>query len=263
MPSWGVLVSRVAFLAILADPARCQVAPPDGSSSQIRKDWALGQHLAQDLERRDGRFNDPAIVDYLQRIENQIAFAVGGKPLEVRVTRGSDRYALLLPHDVLYLSSSLLERIESEAELAGLLAHQLAHAREVRIATAPRQGLEVRLPKCVLASPFTFGRSDEMRESELQATAAAVENLNAAGYEPSAVLDLLSKLVYEHPAWARAIPPEDLLKFRAALEPDTPPAKGYLIDSSEFMREHAKLVTAVGHAARKRRAPSLMSARSR
>src|SRR5580704_13121594 len=129
MRSWDGLPSSVAFLALLADPARCQVAPPGGSSSHIQKDWALGQRLAQDLERRDGRINDPAIVGYLQRIENQIALAIGGKPLEVRVTRGSDRYAFLLPHDVLYLSGSLLERIENEAELAGLLAHQLAHAR--------------------------------------------------------------------------------------------------------------------------------------
>jgi predicted Zn-dependent protease len=263
MRSWDGLPSSVAFLALLADPARCQVAPPSGSSSHIQKDWALGQRLAQDLERRDGRINDPAIVGYLQRIENQIALAIGGKPLEVRVTRGSDRYAFLLPHDVLYLSGSLLERIENESELAGLLAHQLAHARVNRIAAAPKQGLEVRLPKCVLASPFTLGRSDEMREPELQATAAAIGNLKVAGYEPSAILDLLSKLVYENPVWAKAISPEELLNLRATLETETPPAQGYLIDSSEFMHQHSKLVTALGHAGRKMRPPSLVSTRSR
>ena len=257
------MLSRVAFLVLLADPARCQVAPPSGSSSQIQKDWALGQRLAQDLEQRDGRVNDPSIVGYLQRIENRIALAIAGKPLAVRVTRGTDRYAFLLPHDVLYLSGSLLERIESEAELAGLLAHQLAHVRVDRVATTPRHGLELRLPKCVLASPFTLGGSDEMREPELQATAVAISDLKAAGYEPSAVLDLLSKLVYEHPVWAKAIPPEELLSFRARLETETPPATGYRIDSSEFVRQHAKIVTALGHAARKIRPPSLMSAGNR
>jgi predicted Zn-dependent protease len=257
MRSRSVLLSFVAFLALLADPARSQVAP---GTSQIQKDLALGQRLAQDLERKDGRIDDPAIVGYLQRIENQIALAVGGKPLEVRVTRGTDRYAFLLPHDVLYLSGSLLERIENEAELAGLLAHQLAHARVDRTATAPRQGLEVRLPKCVLASPFTLAWSDDMREAEQQATLAAISDLKAAGYEPSAILDLLSKLVYDHPAWAKAIPPQDLLNFRATLENETPPGIGYVIDSSEFVQQRAKLVTALGHAARKQRPPSLISA---
>jgi hypothetical protein len=157
----------------------------------------------------------------------------------------------------------LLERIENEAELAGLLAHQRAHARGVRIATAPKQGLEVRLPMCVLASPFTLGRSDETREPEQQATAAAINNLKAAGYEPSAILDLLSKLVYEQPVWAKAIPPEDLLRFRATLETETPPAKGYVIDSSEFVQQHVKLVMALGHTTKKTRPPSLMSAGNR
>jgi hypothetical protein len=63
---------------------------PASSSSQIRKEWALGRHLAVDLEPRDGKINNPAIVGYLQRIEDPIAAAIGGKPLEVRVTRGSE-----------------------------------------------------------------------------------------------------------------------------------------------------------------------------
>jgi len=251
----GILLSRVSFLVLLADPARCQVA--------VQKDWALGQHIAQDLERRDGRVNDPSIAGYLQRIENQIALAIGGKPLEVRVTRGTDRYAFFFPHGVLYLSGSLLERIESEAELAGLLAHQLAHARTDRVVVAPRQGIEVRLPKCVLASPFTLRRSDEMHESERQATAAAIRDLKAAGYEPSAILDLLSKLGHEHLVWAKAIPSEDLLNFRVMLETETLPATGYVIDTSEFMQQQARIVMALGHAARKMRPPSLMSAGNR
>ena len=102
-----------------------------------------------------------------------------------------------------------------------------------------------------------------MREPERQATAAAISDLKAAGYEPSAILDLLSKLVYEHPVWAKALPSEELLNFRAALETETPPTAGYRIDSSEFMQQHAKLVTALGHAARKMRPPSLISAGNR
>jgi predicted Zn-dependent protease len=102
-----------------------------------------------------------------------------------------------------------------------------------------------------------------MRERELQATAAAVKDLKAAGYEPSAILDLLSKLVYEHPVWAKSIPPEDLLNIGTTLETDTPPTKGYVSDSSDFMEQHAKLVTALGHAARKASPPSLVSARKR
>jgi hypothetical protein len=76
----------------------------------------LGQQLAGELERNDGRINDPAIVACVQRIANRLAG---------------------VPHGVLYISGALLERVESEAEIAGLLAHQLAHLREP---LAPSQG---------------------------------------------------------------------------------------------------------------------------
>ena len=240
MRHWSVSAGSAALtiltVAFLAGPVRCQAPPADGSSSQIRKQWTLGRHPDRDIEEKDGRIDDPQIAGYLQRIENRIALAIAAKPLEIRLTRSSNLYATLLPHEVLYISGGLLERIESEAELAGLLAHQMAHAQRNS------------LPACVLASQLKpKGWSGEARESELQATAGAVEDLKAAGYEPSAVLDFFSKLAYEHPVWAKAILPEDLLNLRAALDAESLPSKGYLTDSSEFARQRAKLATALKH----------------
>lgn len=73
--------------------------------------------------------------------------------------------------------------------------------------------------------------------------------LKVAGYEPSAVLDLFSKLAYEHPVLANAIVPDDLLNLRAIVESEVPPEAGYLIDSSNFVRHHAKMSTILGHGA--------------
>jgi predicted Zn-dependent protease len=246
-----LMVGSVAFVAALASSARCQISPPQSSSSQVGKEWTLGQHPAQDLEIKDGKIDDATIVGYLQRIENQIALAVGAKPFEVRLTRSSDQYASLFSNGVLYISGGLLERIESEAELAGLLSHQLAHMEQ--------KTTEGRQPACILESQI--GRAEDQRELELQATAAAVRHLKVAGYEPSAVLDLLSKLAYEHPGWAKAILPEDLLNLRVTLETDAPPSAGYLIDSSEFIQQHTKLLAVLGHSSteKKRKHPSLAS----
>jgi hypothetical protein len=107
-----------------------------------------------------------------------------------------------------------------------------------------------------------IGWGAEVHERELQATTASVKGLKAAGYEPSAILHLLSKLAYEHAAWAKAILSEDLLHLRATLEGDIPPSEGYLIDSSEFMQQRAKFVAAIDHAAKRTRPPSLVSSRS-
>ena len=256
MRRWSWLVSSVAFIAVLPDSARSQVPGPE-TPAQIRKEFVLGQQLALELERKDGRIHDPAIVDCVQRIANRLAGATGGKAMNVRITLGSDRYAYLLPHSVLYISGALLERVESEAEIAGLLAHQLAHLRQPLAPSQGPAGSSVLLePACVLASQAAPFRSVEgRRESELLATTAAIETLRSAGYEPSAVLDLLSKLAYEHPAWAKAIVPEDLLNLRSIVEIDVPPQAGYLIDSSQFAQLHASVLEALGHAARRRPSP--------
>ena len=155
--------------------------------------------------------------------------------MDVRITLGSDRYAYI----------------------AGLLAHQLAHLRQPLAPSQGPAGNPVLLqPACVLASQAAPFRSVEgRRESELPATKAAIETLRSVGYEPSAVLDLLSKLAYEHPAWAKAIVPEDLLNLRSIVETDVPPQAGYLIDSSQFAQLHASVLEALGHAPGRRPSP--------
>ncbi len=226
MRAWGVLAGGVA---LLVQTSICQI-PPGGAPPQIEKKWELGQRASLDLEHRDGRIRDPAIIAYLQRLENTIASAAGAGAAEVRLTRSSDRYASRLPAGVLYISGGLLERIESEAELAGLLAHDLAHGNS-------QHGY-------VLASPLA-PQTPDARELEGRATAAATGYLRAAGYDPAGVLDLLSKLASEQPRWATAILPEDLLQLRIVTEAEAVPPEGYRIDSSQFQQAHAALKMAL------------------
>jgi predicted Zn-dependent protease len=244
------LVFNTAFLTITTDVARSQPLEPE-SSSQIRLRLELGRHLSEDIERRDGRIGDSAIVDYVQGIGNRLVRTGGSKSMEVRITASSEMYAHLLPNGMLYVSAGFLERLENEAELAGLLAHQLAHLREPMTAGPSSATIPLLLPACVLSSKNAQNRrSTEQRGIEFEATKFAVQTLKTAGYEPSAVLDLLSKVAYEHPSWRRAISPDDLLDLRATIENDSTPQVGYLLDSSEFVRQHWKIVTVLGHSLR-------------
>jgi hypothetical protein len=230
MRAWGVLARSAA---LLVHSAACQV-PPGGATPQIRKEWTLDRRVANDPEHRDGRIYDPLIAGYLQSLENTIATAAGAEAADVRLTYSSDRHASRLPGGVLYISAGLLESIENEAELAGLLAHELEHA--------PGES-------CVLASPLA-PEAPHARELERRATATATNYLKAAGYDPAGLLDLLSKLAYEHPAWAKAVLPEDLLDLRAGTEPDALPPGEYRIDSSEFQRAEALLRAALERGAK-------------
>jgi hypothetical protein len=219
MRSWAVLVGSVALLV--------HTAP-----GQTWKEWTFGRSGSRDPAVRDGSSNDLRITGYVQRLENAVASAIPTAPAQIRLTRNSDRYASRLPGGVLYLSAGLLERVETEAELAGLLAHVHAHAQE----------------GCVLGSPQAL-EGTEAREGERRATAAAIGYLKAADYDPAGVLDILSKLSYEHPPWARTILAEDLLELRAATEPDALPPGAFRFDSSEFRQVHALVKEALARAA--------------
>jgi hypothetical protein len=157
----------------------------------------------------------------------------------------------------------MLQQIVSEAELAGLLAHEMAHGPWETI--SPKQTsttIPLFVSPCVLSSPppmlMPIAWTKERREPERQATATALKTLQSAGYDPEALLELLSKLSYEHPVWSKTIVPDDLLDLRATVENQAPPATGYLIDGSEFLQMHASLVAIVGpEPPRRTRPPSL------
>ena len=71
----------------------------------------------------------------------------------------------------------------------------------------------------------------------------AVSTLKAAGYDPTSLLGILSKLSYEHPAWAKAISSEDIRDLRAKLESEVMPPIGYRLDSSDFVQAHTAVVS--------------------
>jgi predicted Zn-dependent protease len=249
----SALASIIVLVAIFATLSPCQVLA-QGSSPQIQKEFAIGRKIADDLERKDGKLEDVAIEWYLQRVSNRIATAAGRKALELHVTRSTKEYAQLLP-GTLYVSAGLLEHIESEAELAGLFAHELAHGSG--LVTRQNAGsIPLITSICALTSPSGPLVSGTGSDGESQATAAAVDNLKRAGYEPTAVLELLTKLSYEHPVWSKAIAAEDLLNLRAVIEPQPAPPGGYEVNSSDFIEQHARLVAALGHA-KKIPAPTL------
>jgi hypothetical protein len=76
-----VLVARLSFLVILAGSAPGQSPQPD-TSSRIRKEFVLGKGVVQNLAARDGSLSDPAIVGYVQAIEDRLdLFLVFRRPL--------------------------------------------------------------------------------------------------------------------------------------------------------------------------------------
>ena len=97
-----------------------------------------------------------------------------------------------------------------------------------------------RFQQCALAAGYLPVQRSP-RESERLATQRAIGYMKASGFDPSAMLDVFSKIAYENQRWSKAIVAEDLLKLRVALEAEPEPVGGYAIDGSEFAKFRANL----------------------
>ncbi len=229
----------------LAFPASSQTPPASTPTSQVSKTWEVGRSRADQLDLLVQRIESKervlerqyyfAELNYLQRTEDRIAAAAGVKPQEIRVTEASEWYASLLPQGVLYISVGLLERVSSEAELLGLLAHELGHQLNPNSTAGPLQ-------QCALGVKYLPVQRNP-REAERRATQRAIGYMKAARYDPLALLDVLSQIAYENQRWSKSVVAEDLLSFRVALEGEAEPVDGYVTDDSEFakFRSHLSL----------------------
>ena len=181
-------------------PASSQTSSASSPTSQVSKTWEVGRGLADQLDPfvRDVEHKDPPVEflgDYVQRVEDRIAGAAGVKPNEIRITWGNKWYGFLVPDRRLYLSVGLLGRVSSEGELAGLLSHELAHAN-------PKLGVE--FEQCALAAGYLPVQRNP-RTSEGLAMQRAIGYMKASGFDPSAMLDVFSKISYENQRWSKAI----------------------------------------------------------
>jgi predicted Zn-dependent protease len=176
----------------------------------IEKEIALGKGLAQEIERSAKIVDDPVIAEYVNRVgQNLVRNSDTKVPVTIKVIDSEEVNAFALPGGFFFVNSGLILKAESEAELAGVMAHEIAHiaARHgtrqatrgqiANIASIPlifmggwagygiRQGASVLIPMGFLA----FSRGFE-READL----LGLQYLYKAGYDPTSFVDFFEKL---------------------------------------------------------------------
>ena len=176
----------------------------------LEKEIALGKQLAQEVERQAKIIDDPIIAEYVNRVgQNLVRNSDAKVPFTIKVLDSEEVNAFALPGGFFFVNSGLMLKAESEAELAGVMAHEIAHvaARHgtrqatkgqiVNLATIPlifmggwtgyaiRQGAS-------LAIPLGFLKFTQSMEAE--ADYLGLQYLYKSGYDPTAFVDFFEKI---------------------------------------------------------------------
>ena len=176
----------------------------------IEKEIALGKGLAQEVERQAKIIDDPVIAEYVNRVgQNLVRNSDAKVPFTIKVVDSEDVNAFALPGGFFFVNSGLILKAENEAELAGVMAHEIAHvaARHgtrqatrgtiASLATMPLifmggwTGYGIYQAASVLI-PVGFLKFSRAFESE--ADMLGLEYMYKSGYDPTAFVDFFEKI---------------------------------------------------------------------
>jgi predicted Zn-dependent protease len=177
----------------------------------LEKEIALGKQLAQEVERQAKIIDDPVIAEYVNRVGQNIVRNSDAKvPFTIKVLDTEEVNAFALPGGFFFVNSGLILKAETEAELAGVMAHEIAHVacrHGTRQATrgdlmqigaiaasialggwtgyAIRQGIGLAIP---------LGYLQFSQQFERQADTFGLQYMYKAGYDPLAFVDFFEKV---------------------------------------------------------------------
>lgn len=234
-----------------------------GIDSEVR----MGRMLAAQVDKEAKFVDDPIITEYVNRVGQNIVLHSDAKvPFTIKVIDSDEVNAFALPGGFFYVNKGLVLAADNEAELAGVMAHEIAHvaARHTMENEAKMRALDYgMLAGILLGGPILSnvlyngaGFFEGMaflkfsRGAEEEADKLGVQYMWAAGYDPGAMATMfekleaknkkkpgtVAKLFADHPA------PADRRASAVALAARFPEKEEYVISSSEFQRVKGRLL---------------------
>ena len=94
----------------------------------LDKEQALGKELAMEVEQASRLVTDPVVTEYVNRIgQNLVRNSDAKVPFTIKVIDNDEVNAFALPGGFFYVNTGLILAADNEAELAGVMAHEIAH----------------------------------------------------------------------------------------------------------------------------------------
>ena len=179
----------------------------------LRQEMELGRQFSEEVNDRIRTIDDPVIWEYINRLGQNLGRNSDVKvPLEIRVVHDETVNAFALPGGFFYVNSGLIQFARDEAELAGVMAHEIAHiagrhgTRQVsrtQLTSVTAQtllegfggynwGTMVAVNAAKLTLPLTFLKFS--RTFEKKADFLGMQYLYKTGYDPLAMVRFFERL---------------------------------------------------------------------
>jgi beta-barrel assembly-enhancing protease len=226
----------------------------------------MGKSYAMQLEKSVKFVNDPLINEYVNRIaQNLVKNSDAKVPFTIKVIDSDEVNAMALPGGFMYVNSGLILTADDEAEMAGVIAHEIGHVaahHAVREQTRMNMAQLGTIPLIFIGGwtgygiyeaaqigiPLTFLTFS--RGFESQADYLGVQYMYRAGYDPQAFVTifeklenlektkphLISKAFSSHPQT-----PDRIEATQKEIATILPPRAEYVVTTSEFDDVKARL----------------------
>ncbi len=231
------------------------------------KEIAIGRQIALEVEQQSKLVEDPLVTEYVNRVGQNVVLHSDAKvPFTIKVIDSDEVNAFALPGGFFYVNKGLILAADNEAELAGVMAHEIAHVAARHAMENQGKGTLMNygmLAGIIFGGPIIgtvlqngggilggLALLKFTRGAEVEADSLGVQYLYASGYDPTAMGTMFEKLASKNKKKPGSVAklfsthPQSLDRRDETLSLVSrfPEKEEYVISTSEFQRVKAHLL---------------------